>query len=67
MVSSYQDHACISTDKGEWLFQHVSLVVHHGGAGTTACGLRYGKPTVIVPFFGEYVSHNRSLSSSNLS
>jgi UDP:flavonoid glycosyltransferase YjiC (YdhE family) len=37
----------------EWLFQHVSAVVHHGGAGTTACGLRYGCPTAIVPFFGE--------------
>ena len=37
----------------EWLFQHVAAVVHHGGAGTTACGLKYGKPTVVVPFFGE--------------
>jgi UDP:flavonoid glycosyltransferase YjiC (YdhE family) len=37
----------------EWLFQHVAAVVHHGGAGTTACGLRNSKPTVIVPFFGE--------------
>jgi len=37
----------------EWLFQHVAAVVHHGGAGTAACGLRYGKPTTIVPFFGE--------------
>ncbi|KAF7377696.1 Glycosyltransferase family 1 protein [Mycena sanguinolenta] len=37
----------------EWLFQHVAAVVHHGGAGTTACGLRNGKPTVIVPFFGD--------------
>jgi UDP:flavonoid glycosyltransferase YjiC (YdhE family) len=37
----------------EWLFQNVSAVVHHGGAGTTACGLRYGKPTLVVPFFGE--------------
>ncbi|KAI5917397.1 hypothetical protein F4810DRAFT_696485 [Camillea tinctor] len=37
----------------EWLFQHVSVVVHHGGAGTTACGLRYAKPTVIIPFFGD--------------
>ncbi|KXJ86342.1 UDP-glucose,sterol transferase [Microdochium bolleyi] len=37
----------------EWLFQRVSAVVHHGGAGTTACGLRYGKPTTIVPFFGD--------------
>jgi UDP:flavonoid glycosyltransferase YjiC (YdhE family) len=39
----------------EWLFQHVSVVVHHGGAGTTACGLRNACPTIIVPFFGEYV------------
>ena len=37
----------------EWLFQNVSAVVHHGGAGTTACGLRYGCPTTVVPFFGE--------------
>lgn len=37
----------------EWLFQHVVAVVHHGGAGTTACGLRNGKPTAIIPFFGE--------------
>ncbi|PYH90248.1 UDP-Glycosyltransferase/glycogen phosphorylase [Aspergillus ellipticus CBS 707.79] len=37
----------------EWLFQRVSAVVHHGGAGTTACGLLNGKPTVIVPFFGD--------------
>lgn len=37
----------------EWLFQNVSAVVHHGGAGTTACGLRYGRPTLVVPFFGE--------------
>ncbi|KAJ5759399.1 hypothetical protein N7520_006555, partial [Penicillium odoratum] len=38
----------------EWLFQHVAAVVHHGGAGTTACGLINAKPTAIVPFFGEY-------------
>lgn len=39
----------------DWLFEHVSAVVHHGGAGTTAIGLRCGKPTVIVPFFGDQV------------
>jgi len=37
----------------EWLFQHVAAVVHHGGAGTTACGLLHARPTAIVPFFGE--------------
>ncbi|OQD75746.1 hypothetical protein PENDEC_c006G05145 [Penicillium decumbens] len=37
----------------DWLFQHVAAVVHHGGAGTTACGLQNGRPTTIVPFFGD--------------
>lgn len=37
----------------EWLFQHVSAVFHHGGAGTTACGLRNARPTAIIPFFGD--------------
>jgi len=36
-----------------WLFPQVAAVVHHGGAGTTAAGLRAGKPTVICPFFGD--------------
>ena len=31
----------------------VSAVCHHGGAGTTAAGLRAGRPTIIVPFFGD--------------
>jgi sterol 3beta-glucosyltransferase len=33
-----------------WLFPHMAAVVHHGGAGTTAEGLRAGVPTVIAPF-----------------
>lgn len=37
----------------DWLFEHVSAVVHHGGAGTTAAGIKAGKPTVVVPFFGD--------------
>ncbi|CAL3973656.1 unnamed protein product [Diplocarpon coronariae] len=37
----------------DWLFHHVSCVVHHGGAGTTAAGIATGKPTVVVPFFGD--------------
>lgn len=31
----------------------VSAVCHHGGAGTTAAGLRAGKPSIILPFFGD--------------
>jgi len=32
-----------------WLLPRVSVVVHHGGAGTTAAGLRAGVPTIIIP------------------
>jgi sterol 3beta-glucosyltransferase len=34
----------------DWLFPRMAAVVHHGGAGTTAAGLRAGVPAVIVPF-----------------
>ncbi len=37
----------------DWLFPQVSLVVHHGGAGTTATAAQAGVPQVIVPFFGD--------------
>ena len=40
----------------DWLFKHVSAVVHHGGAGTTAAGIAAGKPTVVVPFFGDVIA-----------
>lgn len=36
-----------------WLFPRVAAVVHHGGAGTTAAGLRAGVPTIVIPFFGD--------------
>lgn len=37
----------------DWLFKHVTCVVHHGGAGTTAAGISAGRPTLVVPFFGD--------------
>jgi sterol 3beta-glucosyltransferase len=37
----------------DWLFPQVAAVVHHGGAGTTAAGLRAGKPTLICPFMAD--------------
>ncbi|KAF2143369.1 glycosyltransferase family 1 protein [Aplosporella prunicola CBS 121167] len=49
----------------EWLFQHVAAVVHHGGAGTTACGLLNGKPTTIVPFFGDQPFWGRMVAARN--
>jgi len=37
----------------DWLFPRMAAVVHHGGAGTTAAGLRAGIPSVVVPTFGD--------------
>jgi UDP:flavonoid glycosyltransferase YjiC (YdhE family) len=31
----------------------MACVVHHGGTGTTAAGLRAGVPSIIVPFFAD--------------
>ena len=36
-----------------WLFPRVAAVVHHGGAGTTAAGLRAGRPSIVCPFQGD--------------
>jgi UDP:flavonoid glycosyltransferase YjiC (YdhE family) len=46
-----------------WLFPQMTAVIHHGGSGTTASGLRAGVPTVVVPhqgdqgFWGRTVKH----------
>ncbi|CAF4057114.1 unnamed protein product, partial [Rotaria sordida] len=34
----------------DWLFSNMSAAIHHGGAGTTHASLRYGLPTLILPF-----------------
>ncbi len=48
------DNACaIESAPHEWLFERVAAVVHHGGAGTTAAGLRAGKPTLVIPHFSD--------------
>jgi sterol 3beta-glucosyltransferase len=37
----------------DWLLPLCCAVIHHGGAGTTAAGLRLGLPTFVCPFFGD--------------
>ena len=34
----------------DWLLPRCKMLIHHGGAGTVAAGLRAGIPQVIVPF-----------------
>lgn len=33
-----------------WLFNQASLIIHHGGVGTTAACLRAGVPSIVVPW-----------------
>jgi sterol 3beta-glucosyltransferase len=37
----------------EWLLPRCKMVIHHGGAGTTAAGLRAGIPNIVIPFMGD--------------
>jgi UDP:flavonoid glycosyltransferase YjiC (YdhE family) len=41
------------------LFERASVVVHHGGVGTTGAALRAGTPTVIVPFANDEFDNAR--------
>ena len=34
----------------DWLFSRCKLVIHHGGAGTTAAVARAGVPGIVIPF-----------------
>jgi UDP:flavonoid glycosyltransferase YjiC (YdhE family) len=64
-----------------WLFPRMAAVVHHGGAGTTAAGLRAGVPSLITPFLldqyawadrvvelgvGPRLVHNKRLTAGKL-
>eukprot|EP00743_Colponemidia_sp_Colp-15_P006113 GILK01006571.1.p1 GENE.GILK01006571.1~~GILK01006571.1.p1 ORF type:complete len:965 (-),score=132.21 GILK01006571.1:54-2915(-) len=48
----------------DWLFPRCSVVIHHGGAGTVAAGLRAGKPTIVVPFFGDQKFWGKMIASN---
>lgn len=51
--SPSEDVLVVDAVPHDWLFERVTAVVHHGGAGSTAAGLRAGKPTLICPFLGD--------------
>ncbi|HYZ21624.1 MAG TPA: glycosyltransferase [Rhodopila sp.] len=52
--SGWGDHVCVIREAPHgWLFRHVALAVHHGGAGTTAAAVRAGIPSVVVPFLAD--------------
>ncbi len=42
-----------------WLFPRMAAVVHHGGAGTTAAGLRAGVPSIVVTYGNDTLAWGR--------
>ncbi len=44
------------------LFPRVDLIVHHGGAGTTAAALRSGVAQLIVPHIVDQFFHGRRIA-----
>ena len=42
-----------------WLFPRMAAVVHHGGAGTTAAGLRAGVPGIVIPHANDQFAWGR--------
>jgi len=54
----------VQTAPHEWLFPQCSVIVHHGGSGTTAAALRAGIPTIVTPCFCDQFD-NAQLVASN--
>ncbi|WP_203136834.1 glycosyltransferase [Microbacterium sp. JZ31] len=51
--ASSDDVLVIDAAPHDRIFPSMRAVVHHGGAGSTAAGLRAGRPTLVVPFLGD--------------
>ena len=54
-----QDMFILESAPHSWLFPRMAAVVHHGGAGTTAAGLRAGVPNIVVPFSNDQFAWGR--------
>ncbi|PDW01014.1 hypothetical protein A9Q02_21300 [Candidatus Chloroploca asiatica] len=50
----------------DWLFPQTAAVVHHGGSGTTAAGLRAGRPTIICPYVADQPFWGRVVAERGL-
>jgi len=50
-----------------WLFPHMAALVHHGGAGTTASGLRTGVPSLVTPQYSDQFFWGQRLAELGVS
>jgi len=51
--SALNDLLYLESAPHDWLLPRCKMLIHHGGAGTTAAGLRAGIPNIIVPFMAD--------------
>jgi sterol 3beta-glucosyltransferase len=51
--SSSEDLLYLDSAPHAWLLPRCHLVIHHGGAGTTAAGLQAGIPNIVIPFMAD--------------
>jgi sterol 3beta-glucosyltransferase len=51
--SSSADLLSLDSAPHDWLLPRCHAIIHHGGAGTTAAGLRAGIPNIVVPFMAD--------------
>ncbi|SNX61458.1 UDP:flavonoid glycosyltransferase YjiC, YdhE family [Nitrosomonas ureae] len=49
-----------------WLFPRASMVIHHGGAGTSHTASRAGVPSVVIPFTGDQFFWADKLASAGI-
>jgi UDP:flavonoid glycosyltransferase YjiC (YdhE family) len=49
-ISTSDQFLALEAAPHSWLYPRMAAVVHHGGAGSTAAGLRAGVPSILVPF-----------------
>lgn len=51
--TSSDDFLFLDSAPHDWLLPRCKAIIHHGGAGTTAAGLRAGIPNIVIPFGGD--------------
>lgn len=61
-----EDVLMLGNSPHDWLFPRVDACVIHGGAGTTAIALKIGRPTMVVPFFGDQHFWGNMVSSAGV-
>lgn len=49
-----------------WLFPRMSMVIHHGGAGTSHSAAQAGVPSIVIPFAGDQFFWAHRLASAGI-